>query len=149
MSFFMCSHKTSPKQRVWTSCRFECETYASTITKDAECTVRWCFSTISTQTAFSSRCDALTILLQRLACNIKVGGAKWVSDESPPPSQVIFPVVETPEVVQLTVTRDKVTGRLDSAHVPQWWSDYSCYVLITYTHTTSRWGGMTTDSGLY
>lgn len=31
-----------------------------------------------------------------------MGGAERVPDESPPPSQVVFPVVETPEVVQMT-----------------------------------------------
>lgn len=51
--------------------------------------------------------EKLTILLQRLARDVEVRGAKGVFDESPPPAQVIFPVVETPEVVQVTVTHAK------------------------------------------
>jgi len=36
-----------------------------------------------------------------------VGGAKRVSDESPPPPEVILPVIQTPEVMQLTGKGEK------------------------------------------
>lgn len=45
-----------------------------------------------------------------------MGGAKRVPDKSSPPPQVIFPVVETPEVVQVTTTnRHMKAGRLDTS----------------------------------
>ncbi len=39
---------------------------------------------------------------QRFESHIRVGGAKSIAYKSPPPAQVILPVVQTPEIMQLT-----------------------------------------------
>lgn len=44
----------------------------------------------------------LTVFLQRFESHIRVGGAKGIAYESPPPAQVVLPVVQTPEIMQLT-----------------------------------------------
>lgn len=44
----------------------------------------------------------LTVFLKRFESYIRVGGAKGIAYESPPPTQVILPVVQTPEIMQLT-----------------------------------------------
>lgn len=51
--------------------------------------------------------ELLTVVLQRFARDVQVGGAKRVSDESPPPPEVILPVIQTPEVMQLTGKGEK------------------------------------------
>lgn len=51
--------------------------------------------------------ELLTVVLQRFARDVQVGGAKRVSDESPPPPEVILPVIQTPEVMHLTGKGEK------------------------------------------
>ena len=55
----------------------------------------------------SSSKGTLTVILCRLAWDVQMGGAKGIPNKSPPPAQVIFPVVQTPEIMQLSVERKK------------------------------------------
>lgn len=52
----------------------------------------------------------LTIVLQQLAGYVQVGGAKRVPDKSPPPPEVVLPIVKTPKIMQLAAERkEKIT----------------------------------------
>lgn len=55
-------------------------------------------------------CPVLTVFGQRLEGDVGVGGAKGVAYKSPPPPQVVLPVVQTPEVMQLATWTNKQTN---------------------------------------
>ena len=60
-------------------------------------------ATILGYDANSSIKGTQTVVLCRLAGDVQMGGAEGIPHESPPPAQVILPVVQTPEVMQLAV----------------------------------------------
>lgn len=64
-----------------------------------------------------------------------MGGAKRVSDESPPPPEVILPVIQTPEVMKLTEKGEKTGTPVRNQKKTSWKSKMKArYIYLQFIY---------------